>query len=75
MKNQDYTLTIEKLLETSNLSEEDKKRFKEYTFYLTNYEETKNLGKAYGYLRKQNEQLKIEIRQLKREIEEMKNVY
>ena len=75
MKNADYLLTIQKLVSDSGLSEEDQKRLLEYTSYLIEIEETKNVGKAYGWLKKQYKMKELEIKDLQREIEEMKNVF
>ena len=75
MKNNDYMITIQSIVNGSNLTDEEKKQLLEYTEYLINYEQDHNLGKAYGYLKKQYTAQQIEINQLKREIEEMKNVF
>lgn len=75
MKNEDYMLTIKNLVNGSSLNEDDKYRLLKYTEYLIQYESENNLGKAYGYLKKQYKMLEIENNTLKREIEEMKNVF
>lgn len=75
MKNEDYMLTIKNLVNGSNLSKDDKYRILNYTEYLIQYESEHNLGKAYGYLKKQYRLLEIENNSLKKEIEEMKNVF
>ena len=53
MKNEDYFITIRKLIEESELTKDDQQRLLEYTSYLIQYENDHNLGKAYGYLKKQ----------------------
>lgn len=75
MKNEDYMLTIKNLVSGSKLSEEDQKRLLQYTQYLIEQEESKNLGKAYGWLKKQYTMQQLEIKELHKEIEEMKNVF
>lgn len=75
MKNEDYMLTIKNLVSGSNLSEEDQKRLLQYTQYLIEQEESKNLGKAYGWLKKQYTMQQLEIKELQREIEAMKDVF
>ena len=75
MKNADYLLTLQKLVSNSELSEADQKRLLEYTAYLIEIEETKNVGKAYGWLKKQYKMKELEIKELQHTIEEMKNVF
>lgn len=75
MKNADYMLTIKNLVSESNLSEEDQKRLLQYTQYLIEQEESKNLGKAYGWLKKQYTMQQLEIKELHKEIEAMKEVF
>lgn len=75
MKNEDYMLTIKNLVSGSSLSEEDQKRLLQYTQYLIEQEESKNLGKAYGWLKKQYTMQQLEIKELQREIEAMKDVF
>lgn len=75
MKNEDYMLTIKNLVSGSNLSEEDQKRILQYTQYLIEQEESKNLGKAYGWLKKQYTMQQLEIKELHKEIEAMKEVF
>ena len=75
MKNEDYMLTIKNLVSGSKLSEEDQKRLLQYTQYLIEQEESKNLGKAYGWLKKQYTMQQLEIKELQREIEAMKDVF
>ena len=75
MKSEDYMLTIKNLITESNLTDDDKQRLMEYTAYLIEYENDHNLGKAYGYLKKQYTMQQLEISELKRTIKEMKEVF
>ena len=75
MKNNDYMITIQSIVNGSNLTDEEKKQLLEYTEYLVEYENSHNLGKAYGWLKKQYVMQQLEISELKRTIKEMKEVF
>ena len=75
MKSEDYMLTIKNLVKQSDLSEDEQHLLLKYTSYLIEYEQNHNLGKAYGYLKKQYQMQQLEINELNRQIEEMKNVF